>query len=84
MGREEGGIGELAVERQVGGSGVIVGGRNKKAQRVIERQVQGVGVGCKKEKKLVVICWGLVGHESTAGFCNKTCLSLGRKGGNGE
>ena len=61
MGREEGGIGELAVERQVGGSGVIVGGRNEKAQRVIERQVQGVGVGCKKEKKLVVTrseeCW---------------------------
>ena len=36
MGREEGGIGELAAERHVGGGGVIVGGRNEKAQRVKE------------------------------------------------
>lgn len=32
----EGGIGELAAERQVGGSGVTVGGRNEKAQCVKE------------------------------------------------
>ena len=36
MGREDGGIGELAAERQVGGSGVIGGGGNEKAQRVKE------------------------------------------------
>lgn len=59
MGREEG-IGELAVERQVGGSGVIVGGRNEKAQGVIESdrfREQGWDVSKRKNWWLYVGAW---------------------------